>query len=61
VTKVTIKDVAKRAGVSTATVSRVLNDDPRVTPAYRQAVLDAVSQLNYRRDRIARNLRVRYS
>lgn len=58
---VTIKDVAKRAGVSTATVSRVLNDDPRVTPANRQSVLEAVSALNYRRDRIARNLRVRRS
>jgi LacI family transcriptional regulator len=57
----TIKDVAKQAGVSTATVSRVLNNDPRVTPAYRQAVLDAVSELDYRRDRIARNLRVRHS
>jgi LacI family transcriptional regulator len=58
---VTIKEVAKRAGVSTATVSRVLNNNPRVTPAHRQAVLKAVSELNYRRDRIARNLRVRRS
>jgi LacI family transcriptional regulator len=57
----TIKDVAKQAGVSTATVSRVLNGDPRVTPAYREAVLEAVTALNYRRDRIARNLRVRRS
>ena len=58
---VTIKDVAKRAGVSTATVSRVLNDDQRVSPDYREAVLEAVSELGYRRDRIARNLRVRRS
>lgn len=58
---VTIRDVAKHAGVSTATVSRVLNDEPRVTPAYRQAVLDAVAELGYRRDRIARSLRARQS
>lgn len=58
---VTIRDVAKHAGVSTATVSRVLNDEPRVTPAYRQAVLDAVAELGYRRDRVARSLRARQS
>ena len=57
----TIKDVAKRAGVSTATVSRVLNGDERVTPAYREAVQRAVAELDYRPDRIARNLRARRS
>ncbi|MBN1318741.1 MAG: LacI family DNA-binding transcriptional regulator [Anaerolineales bacterium] len=58
---VTIKDVAKRARVSTATVSRVLNDDPKVSPENRRAVQEAVTDLNYRRDRIARNLRVKGS
>jgi LacI family transcriptional regulator len=58
---VTIKDVAKRARVSTATVSRVLNGDTRVTPTNRKAVQEAVTALNYRPDRIARNLRVKGS
>lgn len=54
---VTIKDVARRASVSTATVSRVLNDDPRVSDVNREAVIKAVTELDYRRDRVARNLR----
>lgn len=54
---VTIAEVARLAEVSPATVSRVLNDDPRVDVAYRQRVLTAVEQLNYRPNRLARNLR----
>uniref|UniRef100_UPI0010333022 LacI family DNA-binding transcriptional regulator n=1 Tax=Klebsiella pneumoniae TaxID=573 RepID=UPI0010333022 len=42
-----IKDVAKRAGVSTATVSRVLNNHPSVVPETRQAVRDAMDYLCY--------------
>ena len=42
-----IKDVAKKAGVSTATVSRVLNHHPSVTPETRQAVRDAMDYLCY--------------
>jgi LacI family transcriptional regulator len=57
----TIKDVAKKAGVSTATVSRVLNGDSRVTPPFRKAVLEAVEALNYQRDRTARRLRAKVS
>jgi LacI family transcriptional regulator len=56
-----IKEVAKRAGVSVATVSRVLNNNPNVSPENRDKVLRAVEELNYRRDRVARSLRVRMS
>ncbi|MGW1444060.1 LacI family DNA-binding transcriptional regulator [Serratia rhizosphaerae] len=42
-----IKDVAKKAGVSTATVSRVLNHHPSVMPETRQAVRDAMDFLCY--------------
>lgn len=52
-----IKDVAERAGVSVATVSRVLNHDPRVKAHLRQRVLEAVAELDYHPSRIARGMR----
>lgn len=52
-----ISDVARRASVSPATVSRVLNGDPRVGNAYRARVLRAVEELDYRPNVLARNLR----
>lgn len=42
-----LKDVAKKAGVSTATVSRVLNNHPSVMPETRKAVRDAMDYLCY--------------
>lgn len=56
-----IKDVAKIAGVSTATVSRVLGNNAKVTEETRQRVMDAVEHLNYRPNLIARSLRVQKS
>lgn len=53
-----IKDVAETAGVSTATVSRVLSDKPYVRPEIRQRVMAAVEALGYRPNRVARSLRV---
>ncbi len=55
--KINIKDVAKKAGVSTATVSRVLGDFPGVRDKTRKKVLKAVSELNYEINAVARNLR----
>jgi LacI family transcriptional regulator len=53
----TIKDVAKSAGVSTATVSAVVNDSAYVSPALRARVLEAVREFGYAPSQIARNLR----
>ncbi|MFD3916666.1 LacI family DNA-binding transcriptional regulator [Streptomyces sp. NPDC058603] len=52
-----IKDVAAEAGVSVATVSRVLNAHPSVSPASRARVLAAVAALGYRPNAVARSLR----
>jgi LacI family transcriptional regulator len=53
----TIKDVAKAAGVSTATVSAVVNESAFVSPQLRARVLAAVRQLNYAPMSAARNLK----
>jgi LacI family transcriptional regulator len=55
----TIVDVARAAGVSTATVSRVLNNHPRVDPDLAANVMKAVRVLGYRPSRVARTLRTR--
>ena len=47
--KPTIRDVAKAAGVSVATVSRILNDKPDVSEETRQHVLATIDQLGYAR------------
>ncbi|MFI1016172.1 LacI family DNA-binding transcriptional regulator [Streptomyces sp. NPDC020965] len=52
-----IKDVAARAGVSVATVSRVLNGHPSVSPTARARVGAAVEALGYRPNAVARSLR----
>jgi len=56
-----IKDVAKAAGVSTATVSRVIANNAPIKAETRERVLEAISQLNYRPNLIARSLRVQKS
>lgn len=54
----TIKDVAKLAGVSTTTVSHVINKTRYVSEETSKAVWDAVSELNYSPSAVARSLKV---
>lgn len=54
---VKIKDVADAAGVSTATVSRVLANKPHVRQEVKARVMKVVKKLNYRPNRVARSLR----
>jgi LacI family transcriptional regulator len=52
-----MRDVAKAAGVSPATVSRVVNDERSIRPETRAAVERAIAQLGFHRNEIARTLR----
>ncbi len=54
--KVTIKEVAKKVGVSTATVSLVLHGNSRISPETRKRVLKAVEELDYQPSQLARGL-----
>ncbi len=56
VNNTTIYDVAREAGVSMATVSRVVNGNPNVKPSTRKKVLDAIERLGYRPNAVARGL-----
>lgn len=51
-----MRQVAALAGVSHQTVSRVLNDHPNIRPATRERVLQAIEQLKYRPNSVARAL-----
>ena len=55
-TNVTIKDVAKKAGVSISTVSRVINDSKPVTDEVKQKVLDVIKETGYVPNPLARSL-----
>lgn len=54
---VTIKDIAKRAGVSIATVSRVINDNYSVSQEVKEKVFKAITELNYYPNLVARSLK----
>lgn len=56
--EITIKDIAKHAGVSVATVSRVVNGFPGVSPATMDKVNKAISDLNYVPNATARSLKI---
>ena len=53
-----IKEIARRAGVSSATISRVLNNSGYVKEETRQKVLKAVEEYNYVPSAIARSLSI---
>ncbi|MBT0721852.1 transcriptional regulator RbsR [Tatumella sp. TA1] len=54
----TIKDVARKAGVSTSTVSHVINQNRFVSTAIQQRVTQAIEQLNYTPSALARSLKL---
>jgi DNA-binding LacI/PurR family transcriptional regulator len=54
---ITIKDVAKAAGVSVATVSRVVNKNYYVSPDLKEKVLDVIHRLGYYPNSVARSLK----
>ena len=54
--RLTIRQIADLAGVSIATVSRVLNDRPDVAPNTRETVLQVVREHGFNRNRGARAL-----
>lgn len=53
---VTIRDVARKAGVGVGTVSRVLNDNPQVSEATRQKVASVIQELDFHPSEVARRL-----
>jgi DNA-binding LacI/PurR family transcriptional regulator len=59
--RISIADVAKRAGVSTATVSRVINQTGPVAPETLRSVKTAINELNYRPKRAAQALAGKHS
>ncbi len=58
-TSITIREVAQISGVSIATVSRVLNNSESVTKKTREKVTQAMAQLGYNRNAVARSLKIR--
>ncbi len=54
--RVTIEDVAELAGVSRQTVSRAINDKGEISPATKERVMTAVSELGYRPNRLAQGM-----
>jgi LacI family transcriptional regulator len=55
--KLTIKDIAREAGVSTATISRVLNNSGYVSDDVKRHVLEVINHFNYQPNAIARSLK----
>jgi len=57
--RITLKEIAKHAGVSPATVSLVLRDSPLVAKPTRKRIQSSIDTLGYVYDRSAANLRTR--
>ncbi|QQE12966.1 LacI family DNA-binding transcriptional regulator [Planctomycetota bacterium] len=59
--RVGIREIARQAGVSVATVSMVLNNNPKITEATRQKVNKVIDRVGYRPNRLAQSLSGRYT
>lgn len=59
--RVSIRQIAEQAGVSTATVSMVLNDNPKITQATRDKVRRVIDKAGYQPNRIAQSLSGKYT
>lgn len=55
--KITIYDIAEKAGVSVGTVNRALNDKPRISPTTKKLVIETAQKLGYKANAAAQGLR----
>jgi LacI family transcriptional regulator len=55
--KITIYDIAKKLDITAATVSRALNNNPKISPATRELVLETATKMNYKQNKLAQALR----
>jgi DNA-binding LacI/PurR family transcriptional regulator len=55
--KTTIYDIAKKLDITAATVSRALNNNPKISESTRKLVLETAAKMNYKQNRLAQSLR----
>lgn len=55
--KVTIYDIAKKLGITAATVSRALNNNPKISEATRKLVIQTAKEMDYKQNRLAKALK----
>ena len=55
--KVTIYDISKKLNISAATVSRALNNNPKISQKTRELVLKTAAKMNYKQNRLAQALK----
>lgn len=55
--KTTIYDIAKKLDITAATVSRALNNNPKISEVTRELVLKTAAKMNYKQNRLAQSLR----
>ncbi len=58
---ITLQDIAKKAGVTTTTISRALNNKPDVSPKTKEKILKIAKNLGYTPNLLAKSLRSRKS
>jgi LacI family transcriptional regulator len=55
--KTTIYDIAKKLDITAATVSRALNNNPKISEVTRQLVMETAAKMNYKQNKLAQSLR----